>query len=624
MIDSRMAVDAPGTNGIGPVNPSAGHRFDPFGDAKFSLVERSEQGTPSTVSLGSSSPSTPNSQRNRMHQAHIRTNFGKNQSYVPPQTANSPMKPVLPPQARRAAAWDDEDMPFDQMGLSRPVPQCTPPRVVDRATSVRSKVDPKPRPLLRPFDEPSAFCDAPEDEMVVVGTDASPDRPYYTDNGAEPRKVQVLRAYCSDTDRLRSASPSQRAQDRLSQYVNSKRPTSPLSGAEATTRFISNSKDYTPGDLPLIPDHAEESLQNYEEFGLSPGSATDSSAKKPRDALPRDDDPQATDDDSLFHFEEEERKRSKLANAKKSRRIRRTRKVEDDTSSLEADDSLQKRAQQAYQRRNRHLQKATTAPKTVTQIPTDDVADAVPEDEYPAKVDLFVNSPTTKIADNDTGDVETVASARSVNSEYTKSMESEVEDIFKDLFFIGSGATSKPGRRPFKFQSDSKRDSRSRRRDEDSLATDTLGTLEEDSTVDASYTGGTVATLNGENVSSGETSSGTKSGAKPVSGEAEADPDPLTIVWEFLEGGANMMGEALGISSPLPSSVCAPISQKQQDSPPIHEEETEFVLFSQPGSTPGVKEQPDASEFVFDEDELSPLSPETIDDVYDQITMETQ
>ena len=591
MVDSGIAIDAPGPNRIGPVNPSAGHHFDPFGEAKFSLVERLELSTPTTASLASSSPSTPNSQRNRIHQAHIRTNFGKSQSYVPPQTpphpSNSSMKPVQPvppPEARRAAAWDDEDMPFDQMGLSRPVPHCTPPRVGPPTAIHRSNVDPKPpRPLLRPFDEPSAFDDAPEDEMIVIRTDeSSPDRRYYTDHGAEPRKVQVLRAYCSDTDKFRSTSPSKNAQDRPSRNATTRHPSSPLSGSEATTRFASNSNEYDPNDF--IPDlAAEESLQNYEEFGLSPGSATDSSHKKPRDSLPRDD-PPATDDDSLFHFEEEERKRSKtlLANARKTRRFRRTRNVDDDASSLEADYNLPKRAQQAYQRRNRHLQKSR---------PTSPVVDkTVTEEKNPVTaLDPPFVSPDSKIADNDTGDVdaETVASATSANSDYTKSMESEVEDIFKDLFFIGSGAANKPGRRPFKFQTTAKRESRRNPRDEESLATETLGTLEEDSTVDASYTVGTVATMNGENISSGETSSGSyvkKSKSKTESEEPDAEPDPLTIVWEFLEGGASMMGEALGISSPVPTSVCAPIPNKQHDSPTIQEEdeETDLVLFSQP------------------------------------------
>jgi hypothetical protein len=46
---------------------------------------------------------------------------------------------------------------------------------------------------------------------------------------------------------------------------------------------------------------------------------------------------------------------------------------------------------------------------------------------------------------------------KSLNSEYTKTLESEVEDMIKDIFFIGSGTSSQPGRRKYKYKHDVKK-----------------------------------------------------------------------------------------------------------------------------------------------------------------------
>jgi len=46
---------------------------------------------------------------------------------------------------------------------------------------------------------------------------------------------------------------------------------------------------------------------------------------------------------------------------------------------------------------------------------------------------------------------------RSLNSEYTKSLESEVEDMIKDIFFIGTQGTSRPGRRKYRYKPEVKR-----------------------------------------------------------------------------------------------------------------------------------------------------------------------
>lgn len=49
-------------------------------------------------------------------------------------------------------------------------------------------------------------------------------------------------------------------------------------------------------------------------------------------------------------------------------------------------------------------------------------------------------------------DDEDISLDRSLNSEYTKTLESEVEDMIKDILFIGSPKKSKPGRRKYRYK----------------------------------------------------------------------------------------------------------------------------------------------------------------------------
>jgi len=51
-------------------------------------------------------------------------------------------------------------------------------------------------------------------------------------------------------------------------------------------------------------------------------------------------------------------------------------------------------------------------------------------------------------------DDDDVSLDRSLNSEYTKSLESEVEDVIKDIFLIGNPRKSKPGRRKFRHKAE--------------------------------------------------------------------------------------------------------------------------------------------------------------------------
>lgn len=560
------------------VETNVGDRFDPFGDSKPIVSEARGPNTPSTASLSSLSHGeyldTPDSAKKGL--PHVRTNF-TNQSYMPPIPTVSPnthstrltAPPVL---SRRQAAWDDdeEEMPFDQMGKSVPVPQ--------------QPISPVQTDL--PFDE------APDDEIAMIVT---PDA---------RRNVQALRAYYGDTDRFQMNNRVAPAENQTNKHVSPLReeqinrfqtnnhvsplrpeirgliPLSPQY-SEATNRFHSNEDEE---QSKFLPDPLDEAKEKYEEFGLSPGSTTDNSAPTTEEfsfmeevpkEFPKVDKASDDDDDSIFDFEAD-RKRKKLAAVKDRRRARRNQRMEDDNSSIEPDVSLQERAQQAFLTRNRKLVKEPVTPKRPIQERRGRSPGSpnVSFDKNIATVQYYV---TEEEDEEEEEEDETVVSEadRTMFSEYTKSMESEVEDLFKDLFFIGSGKSSKPGRRATKDQPAKKREekkAKQARQDDDSWLNDdgsALETLDEDSVLDetTNFTGQTFSTLNGENLSLESTSVASRSrsvspikrssrqsdnsskGSAASSVASEEDiPDPLTAMWQFMEGGVSAMGAALGIA----------------------------------------------------------------------------
>ena len=62
----------------------------------------------------------------------------------------------------------------------------------------------------------------------------------------------------------------------------------------------------------------------------------------------------------------------------------------------------------------------------------------------------------TERTDDHTYDDDDTYAGRSMHSVYTKSNESEAEDFFKDIFLIGSGKATNPGRRQFRHKKEFK------------------------------------------------------------------------------------------------------------------------------------------------------------------------
>lgn len=238
------------------------------------------------------------------------------------------------------------------------------------------------------------------------------------------------------------------------------------------------------------------------------------------------------DDDSLFDFEERNKRKEKS--------------MSEESDDLSQDD-LQKRKQAAWQR-----SKIESAGN--------------PHGVKFGKDDIVHNyDPNSGDAD-ETFDNTTIG-GRSMNSLYTKSAESEVEDIIKDIFLIGSGEGTNPGRRKFKYNPRVKDKFQSR--DEEVGAVDDTtyeeedgdnGT-QEDTTSFTDMTG--LDTMNDESTNKDlsflnsveEAQSKNKVSKKNIGSppetvaEEKKEDDPLTDAWAFVESKIHEVGAALGLES---------------------------------------------------------------------------
>lgn len=160
-------------------------------------------------------------------------------------------------------------------------------------------------------------------------------------------------------------------------------------------------------------------------------------------------------DDSLFDFKEEvklEHPDNHQKPVKVTHRMRRKSPRDgdidepDDTSledygeSRKSPTNLQERAQQAWKFR----QKKNSALRSKRDLQWPRKQNSV---SFQGQDTVQYFDPNDDLASEGKNDS---LEERSLNSEYTKTLESEVEDMIKDIFFIGSGTTSRPGRRKFK------------------------------------------------------------------------------------------------------------------------------------------------------------------------------
>ena len=355
---------------------------------------------------------------------------------------------------------------------------------------------------------------------------------------------------------------------------------------------------------------------DYEEFGLSPGSMGSKGDL---------DNPE--EEDSLFDFELEAsshpRGFPKIASNRKSTHVQHRRAKnkmieiddrDDDTASLEeapyghktpSPTNLHDRTAQAWAVRNKvsslktnkskedawqkiqgksksKQEPKTTSPSDEEKLNKQGVSFGVTDTVHHFQPHI--------VPDDDDGTLGTFNSFddRSLNSEYTKTMESEVEDVIKDIFFIGTEYKSRPGRRKLKYRHEVKRKLQLRKmnileEDEGSAGTDdkTKDTENDDVAGASKYLvnipNDHKATPSIPKSSQKKTASNVKPRSsleeaptpnspdrstppksekrtvteKQVSKahreEKEADDDPFLAMWGYVEGGMKAMSEALGL-----------------------------------------------------------------------------
>ena len=361
---------------------------------------------------------------------------------------------------------------------------------------------------------------------------------------------------------------------------------------EENEEVMESEMDDDQEDDSLPPAPAES--PRYEEFQQDRETSVSPQKSKPKSILrskrnkssPHTDD----DDDSLFDFEGKNSALGKGTSVRKSslksgvtsnsstrkgRRPRRRSEEDgnDDDESLiqygehrQRSSSLQERTQEAWTFRSKRSFSASS-----------------PRKEEPQQAGVQFGNTDTIHHFDDQETVGTTGTFHSINSMYTKSPESEVEDLIKDLLLIGSGEHSNPGRRKLKYQPVYKRQLR-KKGDDRSIDDNTLGTTDislntlEYSAAHPEFSSAAPKArgkgLEADAPRKGDTQSkpvgeSVDSNAEGVDGEG----DPLSMVWGYVESGM----KALGLASvpPKPNETEAETEHTEKKVPKPNETEAE-------------------------------------------------
>jgi PDZ domain len=277
------------------------------------------------------------------------------------------------------------------------------------------------------------------------------------------------------------------------------------------------------------------------------------------------------DDDSLFDFEERNKRKSQNQSKSLS-------EESDDVSHGDHPTSLQQQPQVGWKR--------TPLPNAAATTYTNQKPEVLQSHGVSFGTNNIVHNydPNGSLDADETIDNATIG-GRSLNSLYTKSAESEVEDIIKDIFMIGSGEGTNPGRRKFKYNPRVKDRLEVQSRDEEGDATDdeVLFTDEEDDGDTGTHedTTATFTDTTGLDTSAFDTTANEDSVSKelpllnpPVAHSAEKtkvtkkvksrtrgaivdekkEDDPLSGAWAFVESKINEVGAALGLETQVDTS----------------------------------------------------------------------
>lgn len=238
------------------------------------------------------------------------------------------------------------------------------------------------------------------------------------------------------------------------------------------------------------------------------------------------------EDDSLFDFGEKQRQKHQAGrrNFKKKTLPSTGDETSEDGCVNEPSTSLALRSQEAWKR------KSARQPKN-----------KVDEAQH---VSFSSNTPSVhRYNDTYTTEASTLGGA-SLNSEYTKSMESEVEDAIKDIFLIGTGTGNQPGRRKLKYRPDMRRRLRWEKTHPDD---DTLESEDEPTGVKTEkriVVHGAPPAKSASNGKQGnEDSRAIIRNITPREEKKEAEGDALLGAWNMVETGLQAVGAAFGIDA---------------------------------------------------------------------------
>eukprot|EP00977_Amphora_coffeiformis_P003333 scaffold620_cov169-Amphora_coffeaeformis.AAC.3 len=254
------------------------------------------------------------------------------------------------------------------------------------------------------------------------------------------------------------------------------------------------------------------------------------------------------EDDSLFDFGGKQRQKQQQQQANQNRRNAKKKFAPtggDETSEDGGNEpctSLALRTQEAWKR------KSARQPKNSNNTPADE-----------QHVSFSATNPLIHRYNENATEVSTLAGA-SLNSEYTKSMESEVEDAIKDIFLIGSGTGNNPGRRKLNRPDMRRRLRWEHAHPDDDNDDDTIESDDDDGAAATSTEkrivvhGGPKAnnakgkpSSNNDNATSNKNSRAIIRNITPRDEKKDTEGDALLGAWTVVESGLQAVGAALGI-----------------------------------------------------------------------------
>lgn len=459
--------------------------------------------------------------------ALYRTNFGKSMAYNPPANGvwgHQQHYNQYSPRSGQAVIGDDasSDVPFDQMeGPNRPLKSALkdpPPQTrIMRTSSERS----------RPFDERT--CGEEPPGISPGGAGLSP--------RGSPRKSSLKKSSNSnkpfdEESAMLSIEPSSPGMKYQATHEEDPRYRimPPRISDPITRPYMQPNRKFRGDGDGIVDTYADDSLnvrastlaRGDKDYGVGGRRAIGRSSRVSGRDQPEDD-----GEDSLFEFEEKERRRK----AKKLKNYRRATQqfVEEDTddTSLENHATLTERTHAAWKRKSARSSKSSSKAKESHGV-------SFGKDD---EVHTFDPDP------DETFDSCTLT-GRSLNSEYTKSAESEVEDLIKDIFMIGSGAASNPGRRKVKYSPQVKEQLRrsggaasSDRRREIAASDEEDDTLETETNEDNA----------GLDKSGAKNAKRRESKARESHADEKKEDDPFQSMWTMFEGGLQSISSALGL-----------------------------------------------------------------------------